>query len=114
MSDVVLNPLAAAIALQNDTFRRAGPNHDWVVTRGVAAKGDAFLEAAIRATMEFVGFDPDNDPHGERDFGDLSVAGVRVWFKIDYYDQTLAMGSDDPSNSAITRRVLTLLLPDEY
>ncbi|WP_139797614.1 DUF3768 domain-containing protein [Novosphingobium sp. B1] len=31
-----------------------------------------------------------------------------------YYDTELVFGSDDPANPAITRRVVTLMRPEDY
>ena len=38
----------------------------------------------------------------------------RVFWKLDYYDRDLRFASDDAANSAVTRRVLTIMLSDEY
>jgi len=38
----------------------------------------------------------------------------RIFWKIDLYDTDYAMGSDDPTNLAVTRRVLTILHASEY
>lgn len=105
---------AATIAALNDAFRVAGPNGDWVVTSGVKSRGEAFVGAVIRKVHTHACFPPDDDPHGERDFGVITLDGVRVWFKIDYYDRDRVFGSDDPSDPDRTRRVLTILLPDEW
>jgi hypothetical protein len=43
----------------------------------------------------------------------LDVDGVRIFFKVDYYDPELEL-SDDASNPEITGRVLTIGLADEY
>lgn len=110
---------ARAIAALNDRFRTTfgrdpGAPGKVVVTRGVAAQGDAFVNAALAAAAAFDAFDAAGDPYGEHEFGLLTVAGVTVWFKIDAYDLDYRYGSDDPADPARTRRVLTLLLPDEY
>lgn len=53
-----------------------------------------------------------NDPHGEHDFGSLTVAGKKVFWKIDYYQRDLS-GWCDPL-SPECRRVLTVMLAEEY
>ncbi|MEQ8399699.1 MAG: DUF3768 domain-containing protein [Roseitalea porphyridii] len=52
--------------------------------------------------------------HHEHDFGALMVEGERLFFKIDYYDSTLTMGSSDPADPAVTCRVMTVMLASEY
>ena len=44
----------------------------------------------------------------------VAIHGVAVWFKIDAYDLDYAFASENPADPDCTRRVLTLLLPDEY
>ena len=34
--------------------------------------------------------------------------------KVEYYDADLTFGSEDPADAAITTRVLTILLPEDY
>jgi hypothetical protein len=69
----------------------------------------------IRERVErFDAFTPDNDPHGERDFGAFEEGGERIFWKIDYYDRTLRAGSEDPSDPRQTVRVLTIILASEY
>jgi 5-formyltetrahydrofolate cyclo-ligase len=48
------------------------------------------------------------------DFGSFVLDGERLFFKIGYYDLTLACYSADPTDPKVTRRVLTVMLPDEY
>jgi hypothetical protein len=54
------------------------------------------------------------DGDDEHDFGRVSVGGVDVLFKIDCYDLDLVFGSEDPANAAVTRRVMTIMLPSDY
>ena len=114
---------AAMIAAQNDAFRRSilgnppvadAPQGQFVMTRGVAALGpDAQLELTRRVAA-FDGFDADSDPQGWHEMGGIEFDGTTVWFKIDLYDVDYTYGSPEPSDPALTRRVLTLLLPSEY
>ena len=55
-------------------------------------------------------FTPDNDPYGEHNFGSFEHNGIRVFWKIDYYDRNVEYGSEDPSDPAQTTRVLTIML----
>ena len=72
-------------------------------------------QSAIREKVEaFSDFGPDNDPHGERDFGAFHHAGERIFWKIDYYDERLEGHSEDAADPTKTRRVLTILLASEY
>ena len=54
------------------------------------------------------------DPYEERDFGPFEADGHTVFFKIDYYDSTLTVPSPDPSDAAVTKRVITVRLAEEY
>lgn len=107
------DPKAQAIAALNDALRRR-PGPGWTYTAGVHALGGDFLAQAVAAIAAFDDFDEDNDPHGERDFGTLCIRGKRLFWKIDYYDLALRFGSPDPADVAVTRRVLTLMLAEEY
>jgi len=103
----------SAIARQNDHFRRH-PGADWMVTAGVQAMGPVFILAAVSAVRAFDAFVADNDPHGEHDFGACELAGARVFWKIDYYDEDLRFGSPNPADPLVTRRIITVMLASEY
>ncbi len=107
-------PRAEVIAQLNDTLRKTGTGGTVMVTQGVISLPgfDAGVLAASLAVYD--AFDPDNDPHGERDFGDLTLFGTSLLWKIDYYDANLEFGSDDPANSSVTQRVLTVMRADEW
>ncbi|MGO9686530.1 MAG: DUF3768 domain-containing protein [Steroidobacteraceae bacterium] len=85
-----------------------------VMTSGVDALASDVKAMAIRKVATFSDFTEDNDPHNVHDFGNFEVDGQSLFWKIDYYDSTLAFGSDDPSDPQQTTRVLTLMLAEEY
>lgn len=105
---------AKKIALLNDSFRTTFVGGTICVTAGLSERGEAFVKAALLATRSFTRFDTGNDPYHEHDFGSFSVEGEQLFFKIDYYDPSMLHGSDDPSNITATRRVLTVMLAEEY
>lgn len=110
-----MSPRAATIADLNDLLRTTFLTGKVVFTEGIAALSDDERSAVLTAVREFANFTPDNDPYGERDFGAVEVSAVgKIFWKIDYYDQTLTMGSNDAADPAKTLRVLTIMLADEY
>ena len=105
---------AQAISVLNDSFRRSFVGGRVVMTAGIAALSDTTRAEVIRAVQTFEDFSADNDPHGAHDFGAFELAGQKFFWKIDYYDQSLQFGSDNPADPAITVRVLTVMLAEEY
>jgi hypothetical protein len=104
-----------AIGRLNDALR-TGESDDGmiVVTAGIRAMGPGFLAEATKAVAAFDAFDAGNDPRGEHDFGSLTVRGEKLFFKVDYFDLSMSAHSPDPSDPAVTRRVLTIMLASEY
>lgn len=98
----------------NDRLRTTFTGGTIVATQGVRALEDKTLNQLMPAIQSFSAFTTDNDPYGEHDFGEVTIDGVRVWFKIDVYDLTLQYRSPDPSDAAVSKRVMTLMLPEEY
>ena len=101
------------IAQQNDDLRRLGAGQVFV-TAGIAALPVEDQAAIIDRVRSFDEFTPDNDPYGEHDFGSLDHRGHRIFWKIDAYDRDLRYGSPDPADPAVTQRVLTIMLAQEY
>ena len=130
-AQIIAREQTARIARLNDLARRAmGVACTAVATVGFRSLPDAD-QSQVRELIEtYDAFDEDNDPHGERDFGTIyqlcdgrwtterprvrDDERERVFWKFDYYDRDLQFGSDDAANPAITRRVLTIMLADEY
>ena len=137
MSAATSNPFATAreqtarIARLNDLARKAmGIACTAVATVGFRSLPEAD-QSQVRELIEtYDAFDEGNDPHGERDFGAVYQHAdgrwtterprlrdderERVFWKLDYYDRTMRFASEDAANPAVTRRVLTIMLSDEY
>ena len=106
---------ATKIRELNDNFRQhAFGNGSILITAGVQALGEEKMLAVSSAVIAFDEFTPDNDPYGEHDFGSLEIAGEKIFWKIDYYDRSMEMGSPDPADEVVTHRVLTIMLASEY
>ena len=68
----------------------------------------------VHAIAAFDDFCHANDPYKEHDFGSFEAEGETIFFKIDYFDRTLTHHSPDPADPAVTERVITIMLADEY
>ena len=105
---------ASRIRELNDLFRTCFIGGRVLITEGVTTLGEDFTSGCVEAVQRFADFTADNDPYGEHDFGCVTVQGRKVFWKIDYYDSDLIMGSPDPAEPAVTTRVLTIMLAWEY
>ena len=122
---------ATRIARLNDLARKAmGVACTVVATVGFRSLPDTDKSCVRELIETFDAFTDDNDPHGERDFGCVYQLAdgrwtterprvrederERVFWKLDYYDRELQFASEDAANPAVTRRVLTIMLADEY
>jgi hypothetical protein len=108
------NPPTDRIRILNDAFRTSLTGGSVMVTRAVAALGTEIQHEILVALRRYDDFDADNDPYGEHDFGMIAAQGHEILFKIDYYDQDLVRHSPDPSDPAVTHRVLTIMLAEDY
>ena len=98
----------------NDAFRRSFIGGLVVTSSGVGALPAAQRACIFTAVQGFDDFNADNDSHGEHDFGVVEAGDARCFWKIDYYDSEMEFMSPDPTNPSVTKRVLTIMLADEY
>jgi Protein of unknown function (DUF3768) len=101
----------ARIRALNDELRQKGIA---VMTPGIAALGAEAVARIVKTIAVFDDFCHANDPHEEHDFGSFDADGHHVFFKIDYYDESLTYSSADPADPAVTKRVITVMLAEEY
>lgn len=110
---------ATKIAALNDAFRRFDPSvlGQRFLTAGIIhllKQHTVNADEIVQIVSEFNVFTEGNDPHGEHDFGSFTYLGESCFWKIDYYDVDYSMGSDDPTDLSKTRRVLTIMLAEEW
>lgn len=104
----------AVIRARNDALRQRHLGGRVMLTPGIRALGLRGIRDVLAAVAAFDRFKPGNDPYAEHDFGAVNVSGQRVFFKIDAYDRSLAFASPDPTDPAVTVRVMTVMLAEEY
>ena len=104
----------ARIRALNDELRQNFAEGIAVMTPGIAALGAEAVARIVKTIGVFDDFCHANDPYQEHDFGEFDADGHRVLFKIDYYDETLTYHSPDPADPSVTKRVITIMLAEEY
>ena len=98
----------------NDKFRQFRQSGIFLVTHSINELGDEKVNQILERIRTFSDFSENNDPHGEHDFGSFEIDGHKVFWKIDYYDLSLDFGSPDPADPTVTKRVMTVMLAEEY
>lgn len=109
----------STVAELNDAFRSTFKGGQIMMTSGVQALSRVTRGRIVYAilTFDFASAPAGNDPYLERDFGHVEPDGIKVFWKIDYYDSSdpsMETGSEDPADPSKTTRVLTIMLAEEY
>jgi Protein of unknown function (DUF3768) len=105
---------AARIRALNDELRQNFAGGIAVMTPGIVALGAEAVARIVKTIAVYDDFCHANDPHEEHDFGAFDADGHRVFFKIEYYDESLTYHSPDPADPSVTERVITIMLAKEY
>ena len=103
-----------AIRALNDELRQNLSAGTALMTVGVAALGAEAVARIVKTIAVYDDFCHANDPYEEHDFGSFEAEGHTIFFKIDYFDRNLKYHSPDPTDPAVTVRVITVMLADEY
>ena len=98
----------------NDQLRQNLSTGLAVITPGVAALGPEAVNLIVKTISVYDDFCRANDPHEEHDFGAFEAEGATIFFKIDYYDNSLSCHSPDPTDPSVTKQVITIMLASEY
>lgn len=105
---------ARRIQYLNDQLRIHGKGGMIVCTRGILDL-DTHIIASIGDTVRrFDDFNEDNDPYGEHDCAMVRVGSSIIMFKIDPYDLTCSHHSPEATDPSVTKRVMTIMLCEEY
>jgi hypothetical protein len=104
----------ARIRALNDELRQNFAEGHAVMTPGVAALGAEAVARIVKTIAVFDDFCHANDPHEEHDFGAFDADGHKIFFKIDYYDENFTYRSRDPADPTVTKRVITIMLAEDY
>lgn len=102
------------IKILNDNFRQTFFGGQVLVTNGIRSKSTNDVSAILARVRNFNNFTKGNDPYGEHDFGSFDYKGDKIFFKIDYYDENLKYASENPADTSKTKRVMTIMLAEEY
>ena len=117
-------PKIEKIALLNDELRKklitgelfkADSKDKAFITRGasVFANGMNRMQFLNNVAL-YRNFTEDNNPHGERDFGNFMYQKEKIFWKIDYKDNSMMYHSPDASDPSQTIRVLTIMKASEW
>ncbi len=98
----------------NDNLRCTFSGGQIMLTAGIDSLPQDIQARVFKTIQEFDGFSEDCDPYGTHEFGSVEVDSKNVWFKIDTYDQNHEYHSPDAADPTVTKRVMTILLPEEY
>ena len=102
------------IQLINDNFRKTFQGGQVVLTRGIRALPKEDINQIMLKVSKCNDFTPDNDVYNEHDFASFDYNGIKIMWKIDYYDKNYEFASENPADVTKTNRVLTVMLADEY
>jgi hypothetical protein len=114
MTTEIKSPETDRIRALNDALRKNFSQGHAVMTTGIAALGVEAVARVVKTIEVYDDFCHANDPYEEHDFGSFEIDGHTIFFKIDYYDPTLTVHSTDPSDPVVTKRVITIMLAEEY
>ena len=98
----------------NNEFRRSGLNGLTISSRGVRALDKEMRDSIINTIRGIDELPPSNDPDNTDSLGSILVGEHLVFWTIEAFDLDLICSSRDPSDPNVTRRVMTIMLAEEY
>ncbi len=102
------------IRQHNDAFRQSFLGGQVLITNGTDRLSPTAKLELFDVIKSYDAFTEHNDPHAEHDFGSLTFHRDQYFWKIDCYDKDMLYHSPDPTNPKLTKRVLTIMMAEEY
>ena len=84
-----------------------------VLTPGIAGLNLIDKEKVFASVKYYGNFNKNNNPWGEKDFGNFNFKKETFNWKIDYYDNDMKYHSPDKTDPDKTIRVLTIMKAEE-
>jgi hypothetical protein len=112
--EVLSRDKVAEIRRLNDQFRTTFRGGEILLTASVAALPDMVKASALEKVAAFKDFNEENDPSEEHDYGSFDHCDREVWFKIDYYATDMEHASPDPTDTLLTKRIMTIGLAQDW
>lgn len=83
---------------------------------GALAQEDSDLIHRVREAVRNaeVATGDGNDPYEQHDFGSVEVDNELYFWKIEYFNNEMDAGSEDPSDVSQTKRLLTIMHASDY
>lgn len=104
----------ADIKTLNDNFRKTFTGGQVLLTAGIDSLPVEDKVNIISMVQNFNDFNEGNDPYNEHDFLSIDYKGNKIFAKIDYYDLNYEFMSENPADSAVTNRVLTIMQAEDW
>jgi len=100
--------LTKKIADTNDAIRKAlpavSPPHKLLLSHDVSRLDPDEILILLMAVRNFDDFNKGNNPHKERDMGEISLFGDRFFWKFDYYDDEFEGFKEDGNRALMVMR----------
>jgi hypothetical protein len=101
---------AGRIRQLNDAFRRTFVGGAVIITQGVEAMPLDQRRSLLEKVRSFDALSEDNDPRLRL----YRRSRRQLLLQVDYCDRKTEFGSPDPADPAVTTRVMTIMLAEEY
>lgn len=102
------------IKILNDNLRKYLIGGEIILTQNIEVKTYEEIAEIMLKIHHFDNFTHDSDPYGEHDFESFDYNDEKIYWKIDYYDQSMQYLSLNLTDIAETVCVVIVMLASEH